>query len=122
MGKKRILLIEDNPYISDSLSKVIIYAGFDIIIAYDGQDGLEKAKQEKPDLIILDLKLPKLPGEEVCRQIKKDTNTQTIPIIMQTGKTSDVDRVVGRIIGADCYLVKPYDLKDLITEINRLIS
>ena len=120
MGKKRILLVEDDEAICNALVKLIKTWGFDTIVAHDGREGLAKAKQEKPDLILLDLGLPKLPGEELCRQIRKDEATQKIPIIMQTGKVSDTDKVIGRVIGADYYLKKPYDLNELLVQINKL--
>jgi DNA-binding response OmpR family regulator len=72
--------------------------------------------------VILDLKLPALPGEEICRQIRKNETTAKIPVIMLTGKTDDVDRVVGRVIGANIYLTKPFKPEDLFNGINQLIK
>jgi len=120
MDKKLILLIEDDKAICCSLAQIIQKWGFNTILTYDGKDGLTKVKEQKPDLVILDLTLPKLPGKEVCRQIRNDDATHAIPIIMQTGKTSDADRIIGRVIGADCYLTKPYDLNELLRQINKL--
>ena len=120
--KNKVLIIEDEKSICDFLAANIERHGFKVIKAYDGLEGLEKALQEKPDLIILDLKLPKLPGEEVCRQIRKNEETANIPIIMETAKASDVDRIVGRVIGADCYIKKPYTSQELLRHINELLS
>ena len=96
--------------------------GYDVIVAKDGQEGLTKAKEEKVDLIILDLMLPKLPGEVVCKQIRKDEQAGGIPIIMLTGKDRDADEVIGRVIGADSYIVKPFEFSVLIAEITKLIK
>lgn len=119
MGKKKILLIDDEKNLCKLLSLFIEDWGFDIIVAHDGKDGLAKAKKESPDLIILDLMLPALPGEEVCRQIRKDEKIEKTPIIMLTAKTADVDRVIGKVIGADCYLEKPFNIEELLKEINK---
>jgi DNA-binding response OmpR family regulator len=121
MYRKKILIIEDDKLICDSLVRQIRNWGFKAIKAYDGADGLAKAQLQKPDLILLDLGLPKLPGEEVCRQIRKSDSTKEIPIIMETGKVSDTDKVIGRVIGADYYLRKPYTFQELRDKINKLL-
>lgn len=118
---KKILVIEDDKITCDFLASRIKRWGFEVITAYDGKEGLDKARQERPDLVLLDLRLPKLPGEEVCRQIRKFDDTKEIPIIIETAKDSDTDRVIGRVIGADCYLTKPYDSRHLLYQINRLL-
>lgn len=119
---KKILIVDDESDICEVLSKRLQQAGFQTIIAYDGEEALRKAAQEKPDLIILDLMLPKIPGEEVCKKIKNNAETCAIPIIMLTAKASDVDRVIGRVIGADSYIMKPYKANELLQEINRFIK
>lgn len=120
--KKKILIIEDETAISKALEFRFKKSGFDVIIAYDGEEGLAKAKGERPDLIILDLMLPKMTGERVCKEIRKDDAIARIPIIMLTAKDSDTDRVIGRVIGADCYIAKPFDLAQLFKEVDRLIK
>lgn len=120
--KKRILIIEDEVDLCKFLELRFQREGFSVIIANDGIEGLKKAKQEKPDIVILDLALPRLPGEEVCKGIRKDENICETPIIMLTAKSTDVDRVVGKVLGADSYLVKPFDGKKLLEEINKLIG
>ena len=117
MDKKRVLIIEDNKDICALLLARIRRWGFEAKAAYDGMTGLALAQQERPDLILLDLSLPKLPGEEVCRQIRKSEETKDIPIIMETGKASDVDKVIGKVIGADCYLRKPYTSHELLDQL-----
>ncbi|MBN2119543.1 MAG: response regulator [Candidatus Omnitrophica bacterium] len=122
MDRKKILIIEDDRLVCNFLVFRIKRWGFDVIKAYDGQEGLEKVQEERPDLVLLDLKLPKLPGEEVCREIRKNEETRNIPVIMETGKTSDVDKVIGRVIGADYYLRKPYASRELLDQINKLLG
>lgn len=120
--KKKILIIEDEEALCKIMSMRLVDRGFEVSIANDGALGLEKAKQEKPDLVILDLVLPKLKGEEVCKFIRKDQALENTPIIMLTAKASETDEVVGKVIGADCYLVKPCDTKRLFSEIDRLLA
>ena len=120
--KKKILIIEDSIFICQILEMDLRKNGFEVSVACDGKTGLKKAKKEKPDLIILDLVLPKLPGEQVCKEIKKDEQCRGIPIIMLTAKGSDTDRIIGRVIGADSYMSKPFDIHILLEEIARLIA
>lgn len=120
MEKKRILIIEDDRDICRTLELHLGFSDFEILTAFDGRQGFEKAKQSKPDLIILDLGLPHLPGEEICRELRRQEQYQNIPIIMVTAKGSDADRVIGRVIGADDYISKPFDL-DVLEEKVRLL-
>lgn len=118
--KKRILIVEDEPELCKLLAVRFERKDYEVIVANDGVEGLSKARQEKPDLIILDLMLPRLPGEEVCKEIRKDQNISETPIIMLTAKTTDVDRVIGKVIGANAYMYKPFDSAKLIAEVERL--
>jgi len=95
--------------------------GFEVIIAHDGKGGLLKAGEYKPDLIILDLVLPDMPGEQVCRDLKRHPDTEQTPLMMVTGKDSDVDRVVGKVLGAEAYISKPFNISNLLAEIKKLI-
>lgn len=99
-------------------------AGFLTLMADDGATGLRMAQAMRPDLVVLDLKLPELPGEEVCKSIKEgpDLALRRTPVIMVTAKSSDVDRVVGHVIGADCYMTKPFDMDELILNVMKLIK
>lgn len=115
MEKKKILIIEDDRDICRTLELHLASCAFEILTAFDGKQGLEKARALAPDLIILDLGLPSLPGEEICRELRKSGEHQDVPIIMLTAKDTDVDRVIGRVIGADCYIGKPFDL-DLLQD------
>ena len=122
MDKKKILIVEDDESISKFLSYRLSRLEFEVALAKDGEEGLEKAK-EIPDLIILDLMLPKFSGEEVCKAIRENEDDErfaNIPIIMLTAKTSDVDRIVGKVIGANTYMTKPFRADELVKEIRRL--
>lgn len=121
--KKIILVIEDEPSVSEFLTFRLEKMGFHVMIASDGVKGLRLAEKEKPDLIILDLMLPKMPGEEVCRSIKDSMldELSKIPVIMVTAKDSIVDKVFGKVLGASAYITKPFDFKDLAVQINRLL-
>lgn len=120
-AQKTILIIDDAIDLSIIVKLRLERLGYNVILAADGEEGLEKAKKEKVDLIILDLMLPKLHGEEVCKQIRKDEKIKDMPIIMLTGKVQDSDRIIGKVIGANSYIVKPFESAVLIKEISRLI-
>ncbi|UCD15586.1 MAG: response regulator [Candidatus Omnitrophota bacterium] len=119
--KKKVLIVDDEVDIVKTLTYILEREGYAVYGAVDGTEGLEKVTQHMPDLIILDLRLPLLPGEEVCRRIRKDEATAKIPIIMLTAKDLDVDRVIGKVIGANYYITKPFDIKDLLGKIKSLI-
>ncbi len=121
--KKRVLIIEDEDSASKFLGLRLKKLGFDVSAAADGMAGLQEVMSTLPDLVILDLMLPKLPGEEVCKAIRESFDEQIakIPVIMLTGKDSVVDKVLGKVIGADAYLTKPYDFNDLLAAIRRII-
>ncbi len=119
---KTILIIEDNDDIRRLLELRLNFEGYNTLTSDNGLDGLEKAKKGNVDLVILDLVLPKMPGEEVCRQIRKDGVAGRIPVVMLTAKTQETDRVIGKVIGANCYLSKPYEASVLVGEIKRLLG
>jgi len=122
MQKKRILLIEDETDIREPLAESLRDEGYDVATAADGQSGLSQAQNSSPDLIILDLKLPKLSGEEICKAIREDEDMGQPPIIMLTGKTGDVDRIVGKVLGANLYMTKPFDLQELFRRVHQFAS
>jgi len=121
--KKRVLIIEDEPGVRIPLLIRLRNLGFKVATAHDGQQGLEDARYLKPDLILLDLMLPRLSGEEICKAIREDEDESiaNIPIIMITAKDSEVDRMVGKIIGSNAYLTKPFDF-DLLHEEMRALN
>ena len=108
--KKLILLVEDEKDMSYAVTLQLEVKGYEVITAYDGQEGLEKARAKKPDLIILDLMLSKMDGYKVCRMLKFDSAYKDIPIIIVSARDSDKDRELGRNCGADLYVTKPVDL------------
>lgn len=121
--KKRILIIEDELYFARLVKMNLESTGrFDVYIESDGESGLDKVKNEKPDLVILDLLLPGLPGEQVCKEIRSDSDISSTPIVMLTAKTRDAERVVGMVIGADAYLTKPAEFTTILKEIDKVIS
>ena len=121
--KKRILIVEDEYSASKFLTLRLTNLGFAVSAAFDGMAGLKEASETIPDLVILDLMLPKLPGEEVCKTLRESFDEQLakIPIIMLTGKDSVVDKVLGKVIGADAYLTKPYEFSDLFEVIKKIL-
>jgi CheY-like chemotaxis protein len=123
VAKKRILIIEDEYSASKFLTMRLKNLGYSVSAAFDGMTGLKEATETLPDLIILDLMIPKLPGEEVCKALREsyDENLVKIPIIMLTGKDSIVDKILGKVIGADAYLTKPYEFSDLFAAIKKIL-
>ncbi len=121
-NKKKILIIEDDKDINRTLSLRMEMEGFEVLAAHEGYEGFYKARAQRPDLIILDLKLPGLPGEEICRELRKDEKYVSLPIIMLTAKDTDVDKVVGKVIGANQYMNKPFDMDELLKKIYALLK
>ena len=114
----RILLVEDESALSEPLSFLLSREGFEVEIAEDGQLALDIFANGNFDIILLDLMIPKVPGNEVCRQIRATSN---IPIIMLTAKDTEVDKVVGLELGADDYVTKPYSTRELLARIKAVL-
>lgn len=115
---EKILIVDDEKPIVDSIKYTLYREGYDVVVSYDGEDALEKFKKENPDLIILDIMLPKLSGLEVCRIIRRTSN---VPIIMLTAKGEDMDRVIGLELGADDYVPKPFSMRELVARIKAVL-
>ncbi|MBM6410218.1 Transcriptional regulatory protein YycF [Lacticaseibacillus paracasei] len=111
---KKILVVDDEKPISDIVKFNLDKEGYDVITAYDGEEALKKVEAESPDLILLDLMLPKIDGLEVARQIRKEHDT---PIIMLTAKDSEIDKVLGLELGADDYVTKPFSNRELVARV-----
>jgi DNA-binding response OmpR family regulator len=120
--KKRILLVDDEVDLVEVVKLRLETVGYEIIPAYDGQEALDKARSEKPDLIILDLMLPKMDGYKVCGLLKKDPRYSGIPIIMFTARAQEDDEALGREMGADAYITKPFEPQALIAKIKELLE
>ena len=114
----RILVVDDEPPIVDVLAYNLQRANYEVVVARDGKEALSKARQEEPDLIILDLMLPHLDGLEVCRALRRERD---LPIIMLTARDSEVDRVVGLELGADDYVVKPFSVRELMARVGSVL-
>jgi len=116
-----ILIVDDEQDVLDLLVYNLQKAGFRVNSARDGLTALQKARNEIPSLIILDLMLPQLDGTEVCRQLKADPKTFHIPIIMLTAKAEEVDRVVGLELGADDYVTKPFSPREIVLRVKTVL-
>jgi len=121
-NKKRILLVEDEKDMAYAVTLQLESEGYEVIAASDGKDGLDKARTNKPDLVILDLMLPKIDGYKVCRMLKFDSKYKDIPIILFTARAQDSDKKIGKDVGADAYITKPFEPKELLDKINKLLS
>jgi DNA-binding response OmpR family regulator len=122
MDKKRILIVDDEEDILKVLRFRLEANSYEVLIASDGQEGLNKARSEKPDLIILDLMLPKLDGYKVCRMLKFDETYKAIPIIIFTAKAQKKDEELGMEMGADAYISKPFEPEILLGKMKELLS
>lgn len=121
MKKSKIVVIEDEVDILEVINYNLSKEGFDVCSALDGEEGLALVKKEVPDLVLLDLMLPGLDGIEICRKLKTDYSTRSIPIIMVTAKGEESDIVLGLGMGADDYMVKPFRPRELIARIRSVL-
>ncbi|MFO0547191.1 MAG: response regulator [Polyangiaceae bacterium] len=117
----RILVIEDEVDLQHVLEYNLRQAGHEIFVASKGAEGLRLAREKKVDLVLLDLMLPDLQGTEVCRLLKSDPDTKTVPVVMVTAKGEESDRVVGFELGADDYVVKPFSVRELLLRITAVL-
>ena len=117
----KILVVDDEQDVVDLIEYNLKSAGISVLKAYDGKEGIKKAKENKPDLIILDIMLPEMDGFEVCKLLRMDRETSSIPIIMLTAKAAEVDRIVGLEIGADDYITKPFSPRELVLRVKALL-
>ncbi|HVB21166.1 MAG TPA: response regulator transcription factor [Ktedonobacteraceae bacterium] len=120
MGRK-ILVVDDEPVLVETIAYNLEQAGYQVTTAADGSSALEAAHRETPDLIILDIMLPEMDGLEVCRQLRRESNTTTTPIMMLTAKGDEIDKVVGLEVGADDYVTKPFGRRELLARVRALL-
>ncbi len=118
MTEKRILVVDDEKQIVDIVRAYLSREGYQIITAYDGPSALEMARREQPDLVVLDLMLPGLSGWDVCRKLREDS---AVPIIMLTAREEIADRIVGLELGADDYVSKPFDPRELVARVRAVL-
>ena len=121
MVGRKILVVDDEPVLVETIAYNLQQAGFQVTTALDGSSGLEAARREKPDLIILDIMLPEMDGLEVCRQLRRAGSTSTTPIMMLTAKGEEIDKVVGLEVGADDYVTKPFGRRELLARVRALL-
>ncbi|OHW63022.1 alkaline phosphatase synthesis transcriptional regulatory protein PhoP [Andreesenia angusta] len=121
MSYGKILVVDDESHIVELVRFNLESNGYSVVEASDGKEALAKAKEESPDLILLDLMLPIIDGTEVCKKLKNDVSTESIPIIMLTAKSDEMDKIIGLEIGADDYITKPFSLRELLARIKAVL-
>ena len=117
MNPKKVLVVDDEPDLVETVRFSLEMEGYQVLVSYNGEDGLTQARRENPDLIILDLMLPKLDGYKLCRLLKFDERYKHIPILMLTAKAQERDRILGKQTGADAYMTKPFDIDQLMEKV-----
>jgi two-component system alkaline phosphatase synthesis response regulator PhoP len=117
----KILIVDDEQDIVELISYNLEKEGFKTVKAYDGDAAFRLVKTQKPDLVILDLMLPQMNGLDVCRAIRRNPETASLPIIMLTAKGDEVDKIIGLEIGADDYVTKPFSIKELIARVRTIL-
>ncbi|HEX8940320.1 MAG TPA: response regulator transcription factor [Candidatus Limnocylindrales bacterium] len=115
---RTILVVDDERVLRETLAEALEADGFQVVQAGDGRSALERFREARPDLVLLDLMLPELSGIEVCRVIRQES---AVPILMLTAKSSEVDRVVGLELGADDYVTKPFSLRELLARVRAIL-
>lgn len=120
--KPRILIVDDEPDLLTVLRFGLEVEGFEVIEASDGEQGLTMARESSPDLMVLDLMLPRMDGYKVCRALKFDERYRRIPIFILSARSGETDRQLAMDVGADTYITKPYDMRDLVTRIRARIA
>ncbi len=122
MAKGRILVVDDEVYIVHILDFSLGMEGYEVVTALDGEQALEKVAQQKPDLIVLDIMMPKLDGYETCKALKSREETKDIPVILLSAKGRNVDQKTGFEVGADDYITKPFSPRKLVERINSILG
>ena len=118
MAHNKILLVEDEKNISNVIKAYLLKEEYEVITAFDGEEAIDLFNKENPDLIILDLMIPKIPGEKVCTKIREDSD---VPIIILTAKSDEENKIQGLSLGADDYVVKPFSSRELVSRVKALM-
>jgi two-component system alkaline phosphatase synthesis response regulator PhoP len=121
MAKGKILVVDDEIYIVHILDFSLGMEGYEVLTALDGEQAVDKARSEHPDLIVLDIMMPKLDGYETCKILKAGEDTKNIPVILLSAKGRNVDQKIGFEVGADDYITKPFNSGELMARINRIM-
>lgn len=119
--KKRILVVDDEDDIVAVIKARLETAGYEVECAYDGKEGLEKIKESRPDLAILDIMMPEINGSTLCGMLKYDENFRKLPVILLTAKGAQLDKEIGETVGADAYIVKPFEAQVLLNTVENLL-
>ena len=122
MDPKKILVVDDEVDLVNTIRFSLEMEGYTVLVSYNGEDALNQAQKENPDLILLDIMLPKLDGYKVCRLLKFDEKYKHIPILMLTAKTQEKDKTLGMETGADEYITKPFDIDELMEKVKSYLS
>jgi len=122
MNSKKILVVDDEVDLVKTLRFSLETEGYTVLASYNGEDALNQARKENPDLVLLDIMLPKLDGYKVCRLLKFDERYKHIPILMLSAKTQEKDKIIGMETGADEYITKPFDMDELIEKIKAYLN
>ena len=122
MAKGKILVVDDEIYIVLILDVSLGMEGYEVVTALDGEQAIEKANSEHPDLIVLDIMMPKLDGYETCKRLKADDATRGIPVILLSAKGRNIDQKIGFEVGADDYITKPFSPRKLVERINAILG
>ncbi|MBM3287717.1 MAG: response regulator [Candidatus Eisenbacteria bacterium] len=122
MDRKRILVVDDEIYIVHILEFSLTMEGYQVLTAADGEEAMRLIEQERPDLVVLDIMMPKMDGYEVCRRLRQDEQLKGIPVILLSAKGRAVDREVGLQAGADDYITKPFSPRKLLEKIRDLLD
>jgi two-component system, OmpR family, alkaline phosphatase synthesis response regulator PhoP len=121
-ARRRVLLADDDPSLLRLISTTLGTDDFELLQATDGEQALEAARRHHPDLVLLDVNMPRLDGFEVCRQLKSDPETASIKVVMLTARGTDADRARGRELGADDYFAKPFSPIQLLNKVYQLLE
>jgi DNA-binding response OmpR family regulator len=122
IAKQKILVVDDEPDAIELIEFNLKQAGFEVLTAADGDEALRKARTSHPSLIVLDVMLPEIDGLDVCKILRRDPSTVSLPIIMVTAKAAELDRVIGLELGADDYVTKPFSPRELVLRIKKLLQ
>src|SRR4030043_1779245 len=122
MEKRKILLVDDEVDLVKTIKFSLELEGYKVLVSYNGEDALNQSRKENPDLILLDIMLPKLDGYKVCRLLKFDEQHKHIPILMMTAKTQEKDKLMGKETGANEYITKPFDMEELMEKVKTYLN
>lgn len=120
--KQKILIADDEPNIVISLEFLLKREGYTVLIARDGQEAIDSIVREQPDLVLLDVMMPKKTGFEVCQEVRANESLQAIKILMLTAKGRDTDMAKGAALGADAYMTKPFSTRELVQKVAQMLS